>query len=384
MSSNTTMSAPDFSPLTTPPSTSRTAHGSAIDISSRTIGVTSDWNSWNKDEKTKTCKCESCGDRVRVWSYKCTKCFRHICSECLDSGSSKINWEKSVAENHVVKGCWCMYRSNMNPEFRHGQPPPPIRTEEELRAKESKGLVAAGKGQGPSRKTHKSKIIEDTPSPEPEDDSTFVEPDKEYEAPEASSDATSKVESKRRGIKRKHASRESGAELSSTLGVRYVKKAKGTKGKERAVSVSPPVTGSSTFSNVQQLHGTSTIVVGAGFVGLWAARELALEAQFAGVQHNITVIDIQNSYCNLASGHCAGFLTTTGIPESWSAIADIAKESWQEFLDPPELRQRLRFSSTSLFNVTDNGRTNWEKAPAWLQGGHGMSILEDLEALGRL
>ena len=82
------------------------------------------------------------------------------------SHSDKTPWEKDVARNHVEKGCWCIYRSNMNPAFRDWKPPPPVRTEEEFKARESKGLVAFKKavkaGSIKSVRTSASKAMEDT------------------------------------------------------------------------------------------------------------------------------------------------------------------------------------------------------------------------------
>lgn len=62
---------------------------------------------WVKNEKIKTCKCETCGERVKKWSYKCMGCWRHVCSECLNLDSDeRSDYQHRAARNHVEEGCW--------------------------------------------------------------------------------------------------------------------------------------------------------------------------------------------------------------------------------------------------------------------------------------
>lgn len=375
-------------------------------------------NGWTKDEKTKTCKCEACGNRVRFWSYKCERCGRHICSECLDRRSEKSVWGPVVAHDHVTDRCWCHYRSNMNPKFANWKPPPPVRTEEEQKARESKGLVTIKRT---AKSNAQSKPKADTPEeldeaypPGHAGDVAPENPDKDYEGPQPNSDVNNRDKADRAGIKRKvYSELESDDEIAvyskrtktkssvkesqskhsrrtvhSTRAESVSKKAT-VLGKERLAqtatlqSYDPPHKSIGT-SSVAHVDGTNTVIVGAGFVGLFVARELAMEAQKASIKHDITVIDIRDQECELASGKCAGFLTTSGMPDKWFSIANIARTSWQEVVSSSDFQERLDFSTNTLFEFTESGAVNHDKAPAWLQGSSGLSLVEDNDALGRM
>ena len=45
------------------------------------------------------------------------------------------------------------------------------------------------------------------------------------------------------------------------------------------------------------------------------AYELATQVEKDGIEHNITVVEIRGKPCTLASGQCAGFITSRGIQE---------------------------------------------------------------------
>ena len=310
-------------------------------------------NGWTKDEKTKTCKCEPCGDRVRFWSYKCTECGRHVCSECLDSSSEKSNWAKSVAEDHINNSCWHAYHGNMKPGFEVRKPPPHVRTVEERKAREAKGLSSFKKVPKPRLPSKQTPSVTKNESNTGSRSSTSAPTpsifDRDYEGPPTSEPTIAAVKVKRTGIKRKsYLEENSSSEISSDeeeFGLEK-KKMKSNPIGQRVGSLGNKKTGNQPttthraarvvqFSNCPQdvhvapafshIDGASTVIVGAGIVGLFAARELGLEVQKANIKHNITVIDIKETYCTLASGHCAGFLTTTGAAEQWSPITDVGK-----------------------------------------------------------
>ena len=115
-----------------PPRPDHTAHGETLDPQN---GL----NTWTKDTKTKTCFCETCGKRVKVWSWRCDKCRRSICSECCEDDPSGVDAAKQGGKDHIEIGCYCKRfgRSGMNPRIKkllQGVLPPKM---EEQRAKVS-------------------------------------------------------------------------------------------------------------------------------------------------------------------------------------------------------------------------------------------------------
>ena len=356
-------------------------------------------DNWVRDEKTKTCKCEPCGNRVRFWSWKCNECGRHICSECSDKDCEKSDWEKAVAYDHLHEGCWHQYRGNMNKRFYKWKPPPPKRTDEEQRALESKGLAT-------SRKRSRTQSKRKASIPQEEDDAGSLlsgdtapeDPEGEYQDQQPEN-VSVRSQSKITATKRKvYVEEDTETEIADDRQRNYPLRLKtdavSTLFKHKALSantssaeivaLSTPHPVSESSIQVPHLEGASTLIVGAGIIGLFIARELALATQRANIEHHITVVEVRESYCALASGNCNGFLTTSNMSEQWARIADMAKKSWQEIISSAENRRSLRFSANTLFELSETGAVNQDRTPSWLQGKSELSLLEDFDALGRM
>ncbi|KAK3705706.1 hypothetical protein LTR37_013149 [Vermiconidia calcicola] len=307
-------------------------------------GVPPDPSKWELNTKIKTCKCEACGERVKHWSYKCiVKCGRHICSECLDPSSAKSAYEKKQARDCVYNRCWCEHRSGLPPKFGRLKPPPPVRTEEERKARQIKSLAALNSASRQTvsikRKAEVPRISVESPSPGPAGNETSDDSEGEYQGPQS--------------------------------GVTLIVKTAQRPGAKRAA----------------HLAGESTVIIGAGFVGLFTARELALAARGANIEHRIVVVDIRSAHCELSSAQCNGILTTKGLPGSCPSVANAARQCWKEIVSSPEVRQPLDFKTGAAFNVTDatvDSATSGDRAPSWLQRSNEYNLLEDSDAFGRI
>lgn len=338
---------------------------------------------WTKNEKIKTCKCETCGDRVRFWSHKCAKCGRHICSECLDPSSNKTSRQKQIARDHVLVVCWCKYRSNMNPAFRENREPPPVRTTEETRAKEAKNLGAsrkAAKVQGESSKpTETSRKASSSPTAE----TSYAQRDGDYDEMQSTEATMTANRPHRGGLKRKtYVERDSDDDPFVDRAIYKPKKLKAavleTGGDQSDFSEQD-----GTINPLDRLRGATTVIVGAGVVGLFIARELAMAVE-AKVKHNITVVEIRKGHCELASGHCAGFLTASGVSEARNAMVTEAQNWWHGEIGRPSIRQQLKFDFNTAVKVIERDCDQDTGSPSWLRQGADFAFEEDSDAIGQL
>ncbi len=138
------------------------------------------------------------------------------------------------------------------------------------------------------------------------------------------------------------------------------------------------------MAHLSHIQGAATVVVGAGVVGLCIARELALEMKQANLEHRIVVIEIKESYCELASGHCAGFISTSGIPDDWESLVDEARQWWLDIVESADMQERLLFDPKTAIRVAEGGAMSKHKIPSWLRQDAGLSLSRDSDAIGRV
>ncbi len=334
---------------------------------------------WVKNEKIKTCKCETCGERVKKWSYKCMDCWRHVCSECLDLDSDdRSDYQHRAARNHVEESCWHRFarQGNMHPAFAAYTPPPPMRLEEEARARASKQLAnatKAAKAQGLSKQ-------KPPPTKHPRGSSASApgEPDSDFVGPSTIPDiakAPPVTRKRKLNLTKAYDSDDtvSPPEDNSSKVVKLMLRRRGTASVDTSVS-----------GTAARLAAVNVTVVGAGFVGLFVARELALEARKRDHPIQITVVEIRDGHCQLASGYCNGLLSADGLPDGWNPLAQRSKQAWLEILSLPDWKQELSFSTTTPLTVTLTGSQNHEKCPSWLKGTDQASFEATSDSIGRM
>ena len=266
----------------------------------------------------------------------------------------------------------------MDPEFReiYGDQAPPKRTEEDRRARLIKGLV--GSNQKSKAKAAEARKARDPSDEESDDDRTS---DTDHEPSTDLTIATTKP--RREGLKRKTyhdedadydlASNSQSEQDTPTKRPRFTHEAPPKESNPNSAGRLPVL-----------LDGEATVIIGAGTVGLFIARELAIAAKQSGIEHHVVVIEFRNSYCELASGHCAGFLSTKGMPEDWDTIAMDAKEWWFEQFASADIRARLEFDANTRYQVVEGGTKDGDAVPRWLREKVSWSLMEDEHSIGRM
>jgi hypothetical protein len=221
--------------------------------------------------------------------------------------------------------------------------------------------------------------MRNTASPGLGGDKAPGQPDEAFEEPQTSAPTFAAAKRPRSGLKRKNyheGDSDDDVFFDEPLG-------RATKHKRPGLTADRDDTRGDVGSS-SHLQGATTAIVGAGVVGLCIARELALEKERTGLDHHIVVVELRKSYCELASGHCAGFLSTSGMLEDWQPLADEAKQWWFDMLSSGEVRQSWQFNANTAIEVTKGGAVSEHKVPSWLQQDARLSLSEDSNAIGRM
>lgn len=346
---------------------------------------------WIQNRTVNTCVCELCGDKVNKgkWSYKCTTCLRHICSQCLgknEKAAAKSAWHHEAATNQLTEGCWChRWRSNMNPAFARTKPRSAPRPEEEERAKDAKGKArATHSAKAMEKRTVAKKTVDEEQSSHGSsiekvgeaNDSSYS-----YDDPTASGSSGPHA-----SLKRKRSANTDAADIVGLPGNVEKNRKKLKRDRDSDLLESNSLQREKAQSRPHHLQDGHTIIVGAGMVGLFVARELARAKTEANIRHEIIVIEVRSKPCELASGHCNGILTTVGMPEDWDAIAQLAKHSWFDLLESPVVRSAVDFSSSTLLRaiVSDEEGEGQGEHPSWFTRASRVNLEKDISDIGRM
>jgi hypothetical protein len=247
---------------------------------------------------------------------------------------------------------------------------------EENEARELKGLKAVLPKATRSSRTAKLSRADDLASSLPNDD---------YDDPQTSRPTITATKPHRKGVKRKNYVDENPeSEMfvkSSSAKMKTRKASKRVQRELQDVEVEEEKVDANK-NLLAHLRGEATVIVGAGVVGLFIAREIALAAQEAGIEHQVVVIELRKGCCELASGNSAGFLSTNGMPEDWNPIANSAKQWWLEVSSSAEICDQLQFDENTISQVVEGVPQGQGKAPSWLREDVEWSMLEDEHAVG--
>ncbi|KXT07306.1 hypothetical protein AC578_461 [Pseudocercospora eumusae] len=304
---------------------------------------------WQKDSKIKTCKCNVCGNRVKNYSWQCQHCMKRICSECAEWEGTSSPRHRAIADDHLQQGCWCGFIGKINPAMEAHIPPPPLPDTSQKALQRSK-----------KRKRGSAAKAESTTSASPS----------EQDLQDISQDSLSKVELARERPVRNRKKKTYYADLElETVSTPPTKKIK-------IYLQKPPPTDNSMAS-------PSTVIVGAGVIGMFIALELAERAYTSKTTHNITVIDINSGACKLASGHCTGLISTAVPDEQWQPLLGVSLPLWDELLGDQNFRKSSGFSPKN-FTMAMDERNAGDPPVSWLRKDAGFSCSANEQVMGQI
>jgi len=140
-------------------------------------------------------------------------------------------------------------------------------------------------------------------------------------------------------------------------------------------------------ASLQHLQGGTTVIVGAGIVGLCVARELATELRTNRTEHRIIVVDIQDKYCRMASGECSGLLSIDHASEKINGLAELSRGCWGEMFrsaGADEVFKLARFRQSSVYHVRNGPKNDHEHKPSWYIGKNNETFEENPQTIGKL
>lgn len=99
------------------------------------------------------------------------------------------------------------------------------------------------------------------------------------------------------------------------------------------------------------LAHTTTIVIGAGLVGLFIARELAMRVkqEKATLDHQVVIVEARPGHTQCGSYQCAGLINSSNMPSAkFGTLHDLSQSCWKDLLAIEGMRDRLRYNSRLL------------------------------------
>jgi hypothetical protein len=124
---------------------------------------------------------------------------------------------------------------------------------------------------------------------------------------------------------------------------------------------------------IQHLHNKTTVIIGAGVVGLAIARELAAATKSTHTKHEIIVVEKRESYAEETSQHCFGIIAEHGVPEGYEDLLALSLQSWNVLLDAADnkYRAQLRHQADGVIHVErltrDEENAAVARAPGWYE-----------------
>ena len=299
-------------------------------------------NRWRIERGKQTAKCMFCSRSLdgTKWCVTCKNCNKRMCSLCWE-GKRFNKYGEEIFEGRVQneEGCWCRFSTKFDPAWQGAS---------DARIARMETLIAA---EMEARRTQA--VVVDS------------EDDTDIELP-----ATKRLELETIEPK----------EVSSPSDDRYEESTVRTNEPFRARQKSPAVDSVqqhtpelSPKSNVRihHLRNKTTVIIGAGVVGLAIARELAAATKVSHTNHEIIVVEKCKSYSQGASQQCFGIIAEHGVPKGYEHLLALSLESWRELLEDEDNNygKELQHLADGIIHVErpsgqeENATT--AGAPAW-------------------
>lgn len=274
-------------------------------------------NRWRVERGKQTAKCMFCSKSLAgtKWCVTCENCNKRMCSLCWE-GKRFNKYGEEIFEGRVQneEGCWCRFPTKFDPAWQGAS---------EARTARMEGLMAAEmqarRLQAPLVDSEEETDIEQPATKRPKLES--IEPE----------------------------------EVASPSDDRY---------EESAIRFN---------ERFHHLHNKTTVIIGAGVVGLAIARELAAATRINNANHEVIVVEKRKSYAQGASQHCFGIIAEHGVPEGYEHLLALSLDSWRSLLDDEDNNygKELQHQADGIIHVErpsgQEGNATTAGAPAWYE-----------------
>jgi hypothetical protein len=334
-------------------------------------------NRWRIEWGKQTAKCMFCGwsQKGTKWCVMCNTCNRRMCSPCWE-GNRLNKYGEEIFEGRLQneEGCWCRFPSKFDSKYMPAVEERSARVrkliQEEAQARKSEEAYAKSKDGG--------KVAELVVKPARSMTETMVKARIRERADASSEDDADMAEivAKRQKIEL-DSSEHHLASTDDNNTVVYSDSDKGHDGTPPGRKQSPTVDSVHQMSlevprennqRIKHLHNKTTVIIGAGVIGLAIARELAA-ATSPHTKHTVIVVEKRRTYAEEASAHCAGLITRHSVPEEYERLLHLSLSSWRDLLDD-ETCAALHYNPDGVVHVREKSKEKEEdsatiEAPAW-------------------
>jgi hypothetical protein len=273
-------------------------------------------NRWRIERGKQTAKCMFCSRSLAgtKWCVTCENCNKRMCSLCWE-GKRFNKYDEEIFEGRVQneEGCWCRFPGKFDPAWRAATEARTARMQKlmegEMQARREQ-MAAAAVGSE-----------DDTDIEQPAPKRLKTEPIEPEEAALPSGDVYEESAVRFKDLFRKR---------TRSPAVDSVQQH----------SLESPEVSPKYDLRVHHLHNKTTVIIGAGVIGLAIARELAAATKSTHTNHEIIVVEKRNSYAQEASQHCFGIIAEHGVPEGYEELLALSLQSWNALLEAADNKYR--------------------------------------------
>ena len=301
-------------------------------------------NLWRIERGKQTAKCMFCSKSLAgtKWCVTCENCNKRMCSLCWE-GKRFNKYGEEIFEGRVQneEGCWCRFPTKFDPAWQEASDARTARMEKLLAAD-----VEARRMQAP--------VVDS-------------EDDTDIEQPATKRLKVKSIEPEEVALPNDDRYEESAVRLNEAFRTHQKSPA------VDSVQQHTPELSPRTHMRIHLLHNKTTVIIGAGVVGLAIARELAAATKSTHTNHEIIVVEKRKSYAQGVSQHCFGIIAGHGVPEGYEHLLALGLDSWHGLLDGEDKHygKELQHQADGIIHVErpseqeENATT--ATAPAWYE-----------------